>query len=75
LLAPSEKVWEAGTWAELADWKAEMPPHYQTAMRMLGVTKNKILGPADHHLKKAAEAAGCGDTFYATNVGIFEPVL
>ena len=73
LLAPSEKVWEAGTWAGLADWKAEMPQHYQTAMRMLGVTKNKILGPADHLLKKAAEAAGCGDTFYTTNVGIFEP--
>jgi cholesterol oxidase len=48
-------------------------PHYQTAVRMLGVTKNKILGPADHLLKMAAEATGCGDTFYSTNVGIFEP--
>ena len=40
---------------------------------MLGVTENKILGPADHLLKRAAEAAGCGHTFYRTKVGIFQP--
>ena len=73
LLAPSAKVWEAGTWAGLADWKTEMPKHYETAVRMLGVTENRILGPADRLLKKTAEAAGCGDTFYCTNVGIFQP--
>jgi cholesterol oxidase len=73
LLAPSGKVWQAGTWAGLADWKAEMPQHYETARRMLGVAENRILGPADQLLKKAAEAAGCGNTFYCTNVGIFQP--
>ena len=73
LLAPSERVWEAGSWAGLADWKAEMPQHYETATRMLGVTENRILGPADHLLKKAAEAAGSGQTFYCTKVGIFQP--
>jgi cholesterol oxidase len=73
LLAPPEKVWEAGSWTGLADWKAEMPQHYETAARMLGVTENKILGPADHLLKKAADAAGSGHTFYCTKVGIFQP--
>jgi cholesterol oxidase len=73
LLAPPQKVWEAGSWAGLADWKAVMPQHYETASRMLGVTENRILGPADHLLKKAAEAAGSGHTFYCTKVGIFEP--
>ena len=34
LLAPSLKVWEAGSWAGLADWKTEMPGHYETAARM-----------------------------------------
>ena len=58
LLAPPEKVWEAGCWTGLADWKAEMPKHYETAARMLGVTENRILGPADYLLKKAAEVAG-----------------
>jgi cholesterol oxidase len=49
-----------------------MPQHYETAARMLGVTENRILGPADHLLKKAAEAAGAGHTFYCTKVGIFQ---
>ena len=73
LLAPPEKVWAAGSWTGLSDWKAEMPQHYETASRMLGVTENRILGPADHLLKKAAEASGSGHTFYCTKVGIFQP--
>jgi len=72
LLAPSDKVWEMGSWSGLANWKAEMPKYYGTASRMLGVTENRILGPADHLLKKAAEAAGVGHTFYRTNVGIYQ---
>ncbi|MGA3089297.1 MAG: GMC oxidoreductase [Terriglobales bacterium] len=72
LLAPPEKVWDKGSWTGLADWKSEMPPHYETASRMLGVTENRILGPADHLLKKAAEATGSGHTFYRTKVGIFQ---
>jgi cholesterol oxidase len=72
LLAPPDKIWETGSWASLANWQQEMPQHYETATRMLGVIENKILGPADRLLKQAAEAAGCGDTFYRTNVGIFQ---
>ena len=73
LLPPPDKVWVKGTWTGLSDWRAEMPQHYETASRMLGVTENRILGPADHLLKKAADAAGIGHTFYCTKVGIFEP--
>jgi len=72
LLQAPEKVWGTGTWAGLADWKGEMPAHYKTASLMLGVTANRILGPADLLLKQAAEAAGCGNTFYPTKVGIFQ---
>ena len=73
LLPPPEKVWESGSWTGLSDWNAEMPRHYETAARMLGITENKILGPADHLLQKAAEAFGVGHTFYCTKVGIFQP--
>ena len=73
LLPPPEKVWESGSWTGLSDWKAEMPRHYETAGRMLGITENRILGPADHLLRKAAEASGVGHTFYCTKVGIFQP--
>ena len=68
-----EKIRDSGSWAGLADWKAEMPQHYDVATRMLGVSENRILGPADHLLERAAQAAGCGDTFYRTHVAIFQP--
>jgi cholesterol oxidase len=72
LLVPPDKVWEQGSWVGLADWKAEMPPHYNTALRMLGVIENRVLGPADHILKRAADAAGVGHTYYRTHVAVFQ---
>ncbi len=72
LLRPPDKVWQSGTWCGLAPWEAEMPRHYDTASRMLGVVQNKILGPADHLLKETAVATGVGATYYRTSVGIFQ---
>jgi cholesterol oxidase len=73
LLRPPDKVWDAGSWAGVADWKAEMPCHYATASRMLGVVPNQILGPADRLLKQVADDAGVGHTYYQTNVAILQP--
>ncbi|MCG5226900.1 GMC family oxidoreductase [Acinetobacter pittii] len=73
LLVPPEHIWDEGTWADAADWKNEMPQHYAEAERMLGVTDNKILGPADHMLKKMGEAVGVGHTFKPTRVATFFP--
>jgi cholesterol oxidase len=73
LLRPPTKAWEMGSWAGLADWKAEMPWHYRTASEMLGVTANQILGPADELLRRTADATGIGHTFYHTTVGILQP--
>jgi cholesterol oxidase len=72
LLRAPDKVWSMGSWAGLTDWQTEMPRHYDTASRMLGVTENKIFGPSDRLLKKAADAIGVGHTFYPTNVAIFQ---
>ena len=72
LLRPPEKVWDSGSWRGLADWKADMPQHYDTASRMLGVIENRILGPSDKLLKRVADAVGVGQTFYRTHVAIFE---
>jgi cholesterol oxidase len=72
MLRPPDKVWDSGSWKGLDDWKSQMPGHYDTASRMLGVTQNKILGPADKLLREVAESAGIGDTFYRTNVAIFQ---
>jgi len=71
LLVPPAKVWNEGSWAGLDDWQAVMPRHYATARRMLGVTQNRLLGPADHALQQMAEAAGVADSFYRTEVGVF----
>lgn len=73
LLAPPARIWDSGSWAGLSDWKTEMPRHYETAAHMLGVTENKILGPADRLLRRTAEATGCAGTFYHTRVAIFQP--
>jgi cholesterol oxidase len=72
LLPPPDKVWQSGSWAGLVNWKTEMPLHYQTASRMLGVTQNNILGAADQLLQRTGEIAGSGETFYRTRVGIFQ---
>ncbi len=50
-----------------------MPQHYAEAERMLGVTDNKIFGPADHMLKKMGDAVGVGHTFKPTRVATFFP--
>jgi len=49
-----------------------MPGHYATARTMLGVTENRVMGPSDHILERAATACGAGGTFYRTNVAVFE---
>jgi len=72
LLEPKDSIWDNGSWAGLAPWKKEMPAYYETASRMLGVTENHVLGPADRLLKRAADAIGGGDTFDRTRVGIYQ---
>lgn len=72
LLRPKDAIWDCGSWAGLANWKAEMPACYAAAERMLGVTENRVLGPADLMLERGATAAGVGATYYRTRVGIFQ---
>jgi cholesterol oxidase len=71
MLVPPEIVWREGSWKGLAEWEREMPQHYATARRMLGVTENRILGEADEMLKKMADDQGFGDTFYRTDVAVY----
>src|SRR5690242_15854526 len=71
-LQPRDSVWNGGSWAGLAEWQREMPEHYATAVRMLGVTPNRVIGPADTILQAAAKRAGVGKTFYRTNVAVYQ---
>ena len=57
--------------AGLADWEAELTPHYDEAERMLGVVTYDQDTPADLLLKEYAEQGGFGDTYAKTRVGVF----
>ncbi len=58
-------------WSELADWEAELRPHYDVAEQMLGVVDYEGIGPADALLREYGEQIGVGDTFSNTRVGVF----
>lgn len=71
LLAPPEAFFKDPQWAAMADWRERLEPHYATARRMLGVTRNERETPADKALRSAATALGYGDTFCMQDVGVF----
>ncbi|MBI5957372.1 MAG: GMC family oxidoreductase [Chloroflexi bacterium] len=71
LMKPSDTLFDAPAWRDLADWKTVLSPHYVTARRMLGVTPNPRLWPADHTLKAIADELGRGETFRPADVGVF----
>ncbi|MBH0776388.1 GMC oxidoreductase [Nocardia bovistercoris] len=58
-------------WAHITDWCAELAPFYDQAKRMLGVTTNPRSTPADRIIAEIADDLGVGDTFHATEVGVF----
>ncbi len=68
---PPQAFFEADEWAHLADWEAELMPHYHTANRMLGTDTNPCLWPADHTLHEIATDLAQADTFESTGVGIY----
>jgi len=70
LMEPDDKLFSAPAWRDLADWKILLRPYYGTAKRMLGVTSNPRLWPADEALKSVAEDLGRGDTFRSTEVAV-----
>ncbi|GAA2095627.1 GMC family oxidoreductase [Kitasatospora saccharophila] len=71
LYVPPKAFFEDRQWAHITDWQAELAPFYDQAQRMLGVRLNPTMTPSDVHLKAAAEAMGCGDTFHLAPVGVF----
>lgn len=71
LMEPSDAMFTAPAWKELADWKRLLRPHYATARRMLGVAPNPRQWPADAVLKDIAHQLGQCDTFQPTHVGTF----
>ncbi len=71
LMAPGDEMFSAPAWRHLADWKALLQPHYDTARRMLGVAVNPRTWPADVLLREIAGELGTADTWQLTPVGTF----
>lgn len=71
LIEPDERLFAASSWGHLKDWKKELQPHYATARKMLGVTHNPRITPADEICKEIAESLGYGHTFEPLPVGVF----
>ncbi len=66
LYVPPDKFFKDKQWAHITDWKAELAPYYEQATRMLGVTKNPTMTPADVAMKAVADDMGVGETFTLT---------
>ncbi len=71
LMIPDNKLFEHPSWKHLANWKDVLQPHYDTARRMLGVTQNPRLFPADEVIREIAAELGTQNTFRSTEVSIF----
>ncbi len=66
-----DSFFEDPRWRELADWKAELAAHYDTAERMLGVSDVTFDSDGDILLRELAGALGVQDTYGHTRVGVY----
>ena len=67
---PGAEFFSNGSWAGITDWQQELSPFYDLARRMLGVTPNPRMTPADEAMKQAATRMGVGDTFRLAPVAV-----
>ena len=61
LMEPDDHLYNAPSWSHLADWKNVLKPHYNTARKMLGVTRNPRLFYSDEVMEKISDDLGTGD--------------
>ncbi len=68
---PGDDFFQAASWVDLANWKDELAPHYQTARRMLGATTTPRLTYPDEILKEVAHELGRAEHFHPTEVAVY----
>ena len=68
---PTDETFATPAWNQNVRWGEALRKHYETARKMLGVSRNPRLWKADLLLKEIAEERGMGHTFRATEVGAF----
>jgi cholesterol oxidase len=71
LMQPTDELFANPAWRHLADWKAVLTPHYDTARCMLGVAQNPRLWASDRILKDISTELGTDKTFRPTEGAFF----
>ncbi|HTQ04226.1 MAG TPA: GMC family oxidoreductase [Polyangiaceae bacterium] len=71
LMRPSDAVFADASWGGGVDWRRELEPHFETARRMLGVTRNPALEAGEETLRRVSARMGAESTFHATEVGVY----
>ena len=71
LYEPLGAFYDDRQWSGIADWRAELAPHYDLAKRMLGVTAAPDNSPNDAVIRALGERLGVADTYRATDVGVY----
>lgn len=71
LYVPPDPFFADKQWADITNWREELEPYYDQATRMLGVTPNPTMTPADDAMLAVATEMGVGDTFTMAPVGVF----
>ncbi|MGE5072441.1 MAG: GMC oxidoreductase [Anaerolineae bacterium] len=71
LEVPTEQTFAMPAWNQPIAWGEVLRPHFETARRMLGVTPNPKLVPADELCRQFAQERGTEATFRATEVGVY----
>jgi len=70
LLVPLDEVFERPEWG-LADCKAQMMPHYESARKMLGANPSPQIGIADKCLREVGIELRGEDTFHSPRKKIY----
>ncbi len=68
---PKSNFYQTGSWSTLEDWESELKPYYDTALRMLGATKNPKLFNGDFELEQLAKELGKEDDFERPQVAVY----
>ena len=67
----SDAFYRHPQWAGLADWRAVLAPHYETAKRMLGAVPFEGHGASEALMASLAGDLGVADTVHPTDVGVW----
>ncbi|HET9985352.1 MAG TPA: GMC family oxidoreductase [Longimicrobiales bacterium] len=71
LCVPGDEFFDAPSWAHLADWRAELEPHYGAARRMLGATRFPGRTYPDEVMAEVAHDLGLRDAFEPVDVAVY----